>query len=71
MINLEEHKEFIYSHKMDMVPYSIAVQAVEEAMQQAVDSTENKLDEALDLIEKSLYNIDLDIDDKDSTRSTD
>ena len=65
MINLEEHKVYIDSHKMDMVPYSIAV----EALQQAVQSTEGKLDEALDLIKTSLYNIDL--DDKDSTRSTD
>ena len=65
MINLEEHKVYIDSHKMDMVPYSIAV----EALQQSVQSTEGKLDEALQLIKTSLYNIDL--DDKDSTRSTD
>ena len=67
MINLEKHKVYVESHKMDMVPYSVAV----EALQEAVGSTENKLDEALDLIKKSLYNIDLDIDDQDSTRSTD
>ena len=65
MINLEEHKVYIESHKMDMVPYSIAAQA----LQQAVQSTEGKLDEALDLIKTSLYNIDL--NDKDSTRSSD
>tara|TARA_E500000318_G_scaffold96234_1_gene96471 strand:+ start:109 stop:306 length:198 start_codon:yes stop_codon:yes gene_type:complete len=65
MINLEEHKVYIESHKMDMIPYSIAVQA----LQQAVQSTEGKLDEALDLIKTSLYNIDL--NDKDSTRSSD
>lgn len=61
MINLEEHKIYVESHKMEMVPYSVAV----EALQQAISSTEHKLDEALDLIKNSLYNIDL--DDKDRT----
>lgn len=61
MINLEEHKVYVESHKMEMVPYSVAV----EALQQAIGSTEHKLDEALDLIKNSLYNIDL--DDKDRT----
>tara|TARA_B100000900_G_scaffold414800_1_gene442556 strand:+ start:830 stop:1027 length:198 start_codon:yes stop_codon:yes gene_type:complete len=65
MINLDDHKIYIESHKMDMVPYTIAVQALE----QALESTEGKLDEALNLIKTSLYNIDL--NDKDSTRSTD
>ena len=65
MISLEEHKVYVESHKMDMVPYSVAV----EALQQAVNSTEGKLDEALDLIKNSLYNIQL--DDQNSTRSSD
>ena len=64
MINLEEHKIYIDSHKMDMVPYSVAV----EALQQALESTEGRLDEVLKLIKTSLY---LDFNDKDSTRSTD
>ena len=71
MINLEEHKIYVDSHKMDMVPYSIAVQAVQSALEQSFSSTEGKLDEALSMIKKSLYNIDIDIDDQDSTRSTD
>ncbi len=71
MINLEEHKIYVDSHKMDMVPYSIAVQAVQSALEQSFNSTEGKLDEALNMIKKSLYNIDIDIDDQDSTRSTD
>ena len=71
MINLEEHKIYVDSHKMDMVPYSIAVQAVQLAVEQSFNSTEGKLDEALNMIKKSLYNIDIDIDDQDSTRSTD
>ena len=60
MINLEEHKIYIESHKMDMVPLSVAVQAVQEAV---TKETEQKLDEALGLIKKSLYNIDIDIND--------
>ena len=60
MINLEEHKIYIESHKMDMVPLSLAVQAVQEAV---TKETEQKLDEALGLIKKSLYNIDIDIND--------
>ena len=71
MINLEEHKIYVDSHKMDMVPYSIAVQAVQLAVEQSFSSTEGKLDEALNMIKKSLYNIDIDIDEQDSTRSTD
>ena len=62
MINLDDHKIYIESHKMDMVPYTIAVQALE----QALESTEGKLDEALNLIK-----INIDLNDKDSTRSTD
>ena len=43
-----------------MVPYSVAMQAVQQA---ALGNSEEKLDEALGLIKKSLYNIDLDTDD--------
>ena len=67
MINLEEHKIYVDSLKMEVVPLSVANQALEEA----VKGTETKLDEALNLIKNSLYNIDIDIDDQNSTRSTD
>ena len=30
MINLEDHKVFVESHKMEMVPYTIAVKALTE-----------------------------------------
>ena len=30
MINLEEHKVFVESHKMEMVPYTVAVKALTE-----------------------------------------
>ena len=67
MINLEEHKIYVDSLKMEVVPLSVSNQALEEA----VKGTETKLDEALNLIKNSLYNIDIDIDDQNSTRSTD
>jgi len=67
MVNLEEHKIYVDSLKMEVVPLSVANQALEEA----VRGTETKLDEALNLIKNSLYNIDIDIDDQNSTRSTD
>lgn len=35
MINLDEHKVYVESHKMDMIPYSVAKQAVEEAYNNA------------------------------------
>lgn len=52
-INLEDHKVYIESHKMDMVPLSIALQAVADATVQ----TEPKMDEAMDLIKQALSEI--------------
>lgn len=51
-INLEEHKVFIDRLQMDMVPFSIAKQAIEE-----VANTEKKLDEAMDMITKAMSGI--------------
>ena len=34
-INLEDHKVFIESHQMEMVPYSVAIQAIQEAFDAA------------------------------------
>ena len=33
MINLDEHKVYVESHKMEMVPLSIAIAAIEQAGQ--------------------------------------
>ena len=33
--NLEDHKVFIESHQMEMIPYSIAVKAIQEAFDAA------------------------------------
>jgi len=30
MMNLDEHKVYVESHKMDMIPYTIVVKAIEE-----------------------------------------
>ena len=51
-INLEEHKVFIERLQMDMVPFSIAKQAVEEAA-----DTDKKLDQAMDMITKAMSGI--------------
>ena len=51
-INLEEHKVFIDRLQMDMVPFSIAKQAIDEAA-----NTEKKLDEAMDMITKAMSGI--------------
>ena len=51
-INLEEHKVFIERLQMDMVPFSIAKQALEEAV-----DTDKKLDQAMDMITKAMSGI--------------
>lgn len=48
-INLEEHKFFEFQRKMDVVPYSIAKKAVEEAY-----SNSAKVEQSLEDIKKSL-----------------
>jgi hypothetical protein len=45
MINLEEHKVYVDSLKMDMVPYSIAISALQEAYK---DATIKKLNDTID-----------------------
>ena len=53
MINLDEHKVYIESHKMDMVPLSIAKQA----LQDVIDESTTKLDDGFQMIEKALSEI--------------
>jgi hypothetical protein len=43
MINLEEHKVYIESHKLDMVPLKVALQAVEQARNKQLDQAISKL----------------------------
>ena len=70
MINLEEHKIYIDAHKMDMVPLSIALQAVEQMKE---DAQIKQLDEAIKTLSEELTSLKPDLsllDDKDSTRKS-
>ena len=60
MINLEKHKIYVDIHKMDMVPYTVAVEAVKEASKE-VDIVK-KLDEAIKTLSNELTSIDPNID---------
>jgi len=53
MIILEEHKYFEYERKQNVVPFDIAVKAVEEALNKNID-----LKSAWEKMEKSLKEID-------------
>ena len=53
MIKLDDHKVYIESHKMDMVPLSIAKQA----LQDVIDESTTKLDNGFQMIEKALSEI--------------
>lgn len=59
-INLEEHKVFVESHKMDMVPYSIAVEAVKELIDVDTAKYADELESAMMELRNSLNNINLD-----------
>ena len=52
-INLKEHAVFIERLQMDMVPLSIAEKAVEESFK----DVETKVEEAMNLIQKSLADL--------------
>ena len=70
MINLDEHKIYIDAHKMDMVPLSIAEQAVEE-MKEAAQI--KQLDAAIKTLSEELTSLKPDLsllDDKNSTRES-
>lgn len=61
MINLEDHKVYIDSLKMEMVPLSIA----QDAMNQLVEQYEDKLDASLAEITNSLTQINKVIEEND------
>lgn len=72
-INIEEHKTYIESHKMDMVPYTIAIQAIKETAEAAQIK---QLDEAIATLSAELSSISPDLNnikdtyDKNSTRES-
>jgi hypothetical protein len=59
MINLEEHKIFVESLNMEVVPYSIAIQALEELANNSNMEYENQLDEAIQELQNSINNLNL------------
>ena len=64
MVKLEEHKQYVESHKMDMVPYTIAIQAIKEAVAQVQNENEvlDKLDQAIAALSTEIANVDNNID---------
>jgi len=65
MVNLEKHKVYVELHKMDMVPYSVAVDAIKEAVSSIQNENEvlGKLDEAIATLSKELANVETNIED--------
>ena len=54
MINLDEHKIYVESHKMEMVPLSIAKQAIEDAQIKQLDEAIKTLSEELTSLKPDL-----------------
>ena len=54
MVKLEDHKVYVDIHKMDMVPYTVAVQAVEQAIEKSQLTQINK---AIDTQSKEITSI--------------
>ena len=59
-INLKDHRAYIDTHKMYMVPYSVAVQAVNEVISIDTVEYEKELENALTDLKRSINNINLD-----------
>ena len=59
-INLGKHKVYVDSLKMDMVPYTIAVQALQEAADVDTEKYAIELENAMTELRNSLNNIKLD-----------
>ena len=57
-INLDEHKVYVDSHKMDMVPYTVAVKAIEEIAQAiGTELMEAQLNKAINALEDAFSNL--------------
>jgi predicted small secreted protein len=54
-INLDEHKVYVESHKMEMVPLSIAIAAIEQASN--LQAYQAKLDEAMKMMNDAFKDI--------------
>lgn len=60
MIDLTKHKIYVDSHKMDMVPLSIAIKAVKEASTPEVENYAAEFEKAMAELRNSINNINLD-----------
>lgn len=54
MINIEEHKVYVDSLKMEMIPYSIAVQAIKQAGSVEIEKYMRDLEHATSELHKAL-----------------
>ena len=59
-IDLEEHKVYIEATKMDMVPYSVAMQALKEAANVDVEKYTKDLEFAMTELHRALNNVKID-----------
>jgi hypothetical protein len=57
MINLEEHKYFEFEKKIEVVPYDIALKAIDEVKAEAADKIGKNLDAAMKLVSDSMIQI--------------
>jgi len=62
-INLDEHKVYVESHKMEMVPLSIAIAAIEQASN--LQAYQAKLDEAMKMMNDAFKDINNSVDEID------
>jgi len=59
-IKLEDHKTYIKELKMEMVPYTVAKKAVEEAGSLGTEQYAKDLENAMTELNKALSNIQID-----------
>ena len=59
-INIDKHKVYVDNLKMDMIPYTIAVQAIQEAADIDTEKYAVDLENAMTELRNSLNNIKLD-----------
>ena len=60
MIDFTKHKIYVASHKMEMVPLSIAIKAVKEASSPEVENYAKEFEKAMAELRNSINNIKLD-----------
>ncbi len=59
-IKLEEHKIYVDSHKMEMVPLTVAIEAVNQALNPDIEKYTEELENAMEELRNSLNNISID-----------